>query len=118
MEESAAAAWSHHEREFVTRSQAKIDKAHQSRAQIEEPALERARELFHQYKVPTADGGVVPLSVYASVCLQSLDEDECIRMLYAWADRHTSSSDGDEDSDTKVAEPAVEKKRWARRFSK
>ena len=81
--------------------------------------MERARELFHQYKVPTADGGVVPLSVYASVCLQSLDEDECIRMLYAWADRHTSSSDGDEDSDTEVAEPAVEeKKRWARRFSK
>ena len=97
LEESAAAAWSHHEREFVTRSRAKIDKAHQSRVQIEELALERARELFHQYKVPTADGGVVPLSVYASVCLQSLDEDECIRMLYAWADRHTSSSDGDED---------------------
>ena len=38
--------------------------------------------------------------------------------VYAWADRHTSSSDGDEDSDTEVAEPAVEKKRWARRFSK
>ena len=137
LEDAAASAWSQHENGFVARSNAKMAKAKQQRLEHEEPAWEMAQKLFEQYKVPTADGGCVPLWVYRSVCLKSCDEDDCIRRLYAWAERNNPTASVDtEDEDSDIDEGQVgegqeaaanvmeqeavvlEKKRWARRFAK
>ena len=72
-----------------------------------------------------------------AVCLESSDEDDCIRRLYAWAELHDICSDATEDDDEDQETPRSttttttatstnadhqvvdeEKKRWKRRFAK
>jgi hypothetical protein len=138
LEEGAASAWSQHEKVFAARCKARFAKAKQLRLEHEQPALEIAQKLFQEYKVPTADGGWVPFWAYRAVCLESSDEDDCIRRLYAWAEKHDSSaSDATEDDDEEQETPLTttttttatsttadhqvvdeEKKRWKRRFAK
>ena len=124
LEEAAASAWSQHEKIFAARCKAKFANAKQMRLEHEQPAWEMAQKLFHEYKVPTADGGWVPFWAYRAVCLESSDEDDCIRRLYAWAEEHDSfASDATEDDDEEQETPLKqvvdeEKKRWKRRFAK
>ena len=80
----------------------------------------------------------MPFSAYRAVCLETSDEDDCIRRLYAWAEKHDSfASDATEYDDDEQETPRTttttatatsttadhqvvdqEKKRWKRRFAK
>ena len=137
LEEAAASAWSQCEKVFAARCKARIANSRQLRLEHEQPAVEMAQKLFHEYKVPNADGGWVPFSAYRAVCLESSDEDDCIRRLYAWAELHDICSDATDDDDEDQETPRSttttttatstnadhqvvdeEKKRWKRRFAK
>ena len=106
LEEAAASAWSQYEEVFAARCKASFANAIQVRLEHEQPPLEMAQKLFREYKVPTSDGGWVPFSAYRAVCLETSDEDDCIRRLYAWAEKHDSfASDATEDDDEEQETP-------------